>query len=768
MPGNNENPTTKFKVDISELKAGIQESNRLIKLANSEFKAAASGMDNWADSTEGLEAKIKQLTTVQAEEEKKLANLQEQYRKTAEAEGENSKGAQELAIKINNQQAAVNKVSSELSGYSDRLELVKRAQANAERSGNSLEDELRALEDAVDDAGNAAEDSGDGFTILKGTLADLASSAIQGAISAIGNLVGSLMELPEATKEFRTVFGAVMQSAEDSAIGTDGAKKAFEEFYKVANDEGQAAEATSHLSGLVSSQEELQGALDGVIGAWVEFGDSIAIEGLSEAANETAKTGKVTGQFADALNWANASASEYEAALSGNKNALAAFKSATADGMTAEDAFNEALAACSTEQERQQLVIATLNGLYGENAKAYAESNSSILDANAANLALIQSQSEMATAMEPLTAAWTNFKAQALDALTPVITAIADKLKEVITYFQENETAATILKATLIGLATALGIVATAFLISNIISAVQKAMALLNLTMLANPFVLVAALIAGLVAAFIYLWNTSEEFRNFFINLWDNIKTAAGNGIDAVVTFFSELPGRIKEWLDTAITKAAEFATNLKNKAVDAGSNFLDSIINFITQLPGKIWSLFLKAVQKVVDLRTQLITKGKEAAKGLWDSIVNKIKELPGEIKSIGGDIVEGLWNGINDKVEWITDKVKSFGDAVMNALKDFFGIESPSKVMRDEVGKFLAQGIGVGFDKEMPATIRNMKSSLAGVVSVPKASLQAEGVAGGGTTYNFYQTNNSPKALSRLEIYRQTRNQFRQLQEV
>lgn len=768
MPGNNENPTTKFKVDISELKAGIQESNRLIKLANSEFKAAASGMDNWADSTEGLEAKIKQLTTVQAEEEKKLANLQEQYRKTAEAEGENSKGAQELAIKINNQQAAVNKVSSELSVYSDRLELVKRAQANAERSGNSLEDELRALEDAVDDAGNAAEDSGDGFTILKGTLADLASSAIQGAISAIGNLVGSLMELPEATKEFRTVFGAAMQSAEDSAIGTDGAKKAFEEFYKVANDEGQAAEATSHLSGLVSSQKELQGALDGVIGAWVEFGDSIAIEGLSEAANETAKTGKVTGQFADALNWANASASEYEAALSGNKNALAAFKSATADGMTAEDAFNEALAACSTEQERQQLVIATLNGLYGENAKAYAESNSSILDANAANLALIQSQSEMATAMEPLTAAWTNFKAQALDALTPVITAIADKLKEVITYFQENETAATILKATLIGLATALGIVATAFLISNIISAVQKAMALLNLTMLANPFVLVAALIAGLVAAFIYLWNTSEEFRNFFINLWDNIKTAAGNGIDAVVTFFSELPGRIKEWLDTAITKAAEFATNLKNKAVDAGSNFLDSIINFITQLPGKIWSLFLQAVQKVVDLKTQLITKGKEAAKGLWDSIVNKIKELPGEIKSIGGDIVEGLWNGINDKVEWITDKVKSFGDAVMNALKDFFGIESPSKVMRDEVGKFLAQGIGVGFEKEMPATIRNMKSSLAGAVSVPKASLQAEGVAGGGTTYNFYQTNNSPKALSRLEIYRQTRNQFRQLQEV
>ena len=66
------------------------------------------------------------------------------------------------------------------------------------------------------------------------------------------------------------------------------------------------------------------------------------------------------------------------------------------------------------------------------------------------------------------------------------------------------------------------------------------------------------------------------------------------------------------------------------------------------------------------------------------------------------------------------------------------------------------------------MPATIKDMKTSLAGAVSLPKTGLQAAGVAGGGTTYNFYQTNNSPKALSRIDIYRQTRNQFRQLQEV
>ena len=693
----NENPTTKFQVDISELKAGIQESNRLIRLANSEFKAAASGMDNWADSTEGLEAKIKQLNTVHDAENEKLAALQEQYRLTVEVQGENSKGAQELAIKINNQQAAVNKVAGELSDYEDRLQLVKKAQANAEKSGNSLEDELRELEKAADDAGDAAEDAADdGFTILKGALADLASNAIQGAINAVGDLIGSLMELPEATKEFRTVFGAAMQSAEDSAVGVDGAKKAFEEFYKVAADEGQAAEATSHLVDLAKNEEELQKALDGVIGAWVEYGDSISIEGLAEAASETYKTGQLTGAMADSLNWAGKS----------------------------EEEFQKKLDECTSEQERQQIVVDTLNDLYGENAKKYKESNSSILSANEANLKLLQSQSNLANTIEPLTAAWTNLKAKALDAITPAIEWLAGKAQDLAKYLQENETAANILKATVIALATGFGILAAAFAISNIISAVQKAMALLNVTMLANPFVLIAALIAGLVAAFIYLWNTSDEFRNFFINLWKNIKEAAGKAITGIVGFFKKLPGQVAQWFTATINKATEFKNNL--------------------------------------------IKKGTEAAKGLWDAIVKKIKGLPEEIRSIGSDIVKGLWNGINDMAGWISDKISGFTGDVLGGIKDFFGIESPSKVMRDEVGKYLAEGIGVGFTSEMGDTIKTMKNSLSGVVGVASGGLQ--GTPGGGivNNYTFNQTNNSPKSLSRLEIYRQTKNQIRQLQGV
>ena len=96
-------PTTKFKVDISELKKGMQEAQRQIRLANSEFKAATSGMDKWSDSADGVSAKMKQLGSVLDAEKKKLASLEAQYDLVAKEQGETSKGAQELLIKINNQ-----------------------------------------------------------------------------------------------------------------------------------------------------------------------------------------------------------------------------------------------------------------------------------------------------------------------------------------------------------------------------------------------------------------------------------------------------------------------------------------------------------------------------------------------------------------------------------------------------------------------------------------------------------------------------------------
>lgn len=708
-----DNTTNKIKFDISELKAGITESNRLIKLANSEFKAAASGMENWENSTEGLEAKLKQLNTVQAEEEKKLKNLKKQYEQVVEEQGATSAGAVKLAIQINNQQAAVNRANSELNRYEGRLDTVKGAQAEAERSGRELVDVLKDIDKAAAEADSGLEGAADGFTVVKGALADLTSNAIQAGINKIGELASALLALPEATKEYRTTFAAAKQSAADTAIGVDGAKKAYEEFYKIAADEGQSAEATSHIAGLVNSEKELEAALRGVTGAWVKHGDSISIEGLSEAANETAKTGQITGQFADAINWAGES----------------------------EDEFQKKLDECTTTQERQQLVVKTLNDLYGENAEKYKENNKSILDANAANLHLLESQSAMAEVIEPLTAAWTNLKANAIEAITPAIEFLSTKVQELMKWLSEHETTATVLKAVITGLAAGFGVLATALLISNLISAVQKAFALLNITMLANPIVLIVAAIAGLVVAFVTLWNKSEAFRNFWIKLWDKITGAFGKAKDGIIKGFN-------------------------------------AVVDFFKTMPGKIWDAIIGAVSKISDWGGRMKEKAIDAGQKVITGITGKLKTIPGKVLSIGGDVVKGLWDGITNKADWLKKKISGFVGNITKWLKKFFKIGSPSKLMRDEIGRFLPEGIAVGvedFAFKAINAVKNLSGQILGAadisgLTVPQIGGTAAAGAGGGVVNNitFNQTNNSPTALSRVAVYRDTKQLLKQIKRV
>ena len=716
----------KFTIDITNFKAGITEANRLIRLADSEFKSATAGMGAWADSAEGLEAKQKQLNTTIEAQEAKIKALALEHKRAADEYGETSRAAVELEIKLNNEKAAL------------------------ERNKKALSDVAEAAEDmekGLKDAGDAAGDT-EGFTIMKGAIADLVSSGIQMAISAVGNLIGSLMELPEATKEFRSVFNAAMQSAEDSAVGVDGAKKAFEEFYKVAGDEGQAAEATSHLAGLVKSEEELEKALDGVIGAWVEYGDSISIEGLSEAANETSRSGKITGQFADALTWAGKSEEEFQKKL---------------DGL-------------STEQERQQLIVSTLNELYGENAKKYAENNQSLLDTNAANLKLLESQSLLATSIEPFTAAWTNLKANALDLITPVLTNLAGTLTEMVTWLNENEWALSYLQGVAITAATAFGILAAALGIQSLINGVTKAFALLNTTILANPFVLVTALVAGLVAGIIYLWKTNEDFRNGIKTLWAGIKNDfsvainailgffdwMGEGLGKLVTWFTNLETNAKQAFTNILSSVTAWVTNMSAKAVEVGTNFINKVVTFFSELPNKIWAWLVNTTNKVISWGSDLASGAKNAAGQLVTAVVEKVGELPGKMANAGKDLIEGIWNGINDKVAWLKGKVSGVVDKIKGWFtgSDGFDTHSPSK-WSEGVFTNVMQGADVAMSKYKGSKIKDTISAIkTGVEAGVSGGSAAAPVAAAGNTYNFYQTNNSPKSLSRKDLYRQSRN--------
>jgi len=128
--------------------------------------------------------------------------------------------------------------------------------------------------------------------------------------------------------------------------------------------------------------------------------------------------------------------------------------------------------------------------------------------------------------------------------------------------------------------------------------------------------------------------------------------------------------------------------------------------------LPGKLWTWLVNAVNKVVSWGANLASKGKEAARKLLDSVVQKAKEIPGKIKSIGSDLVTGLWNGVNNKVSWLKSKISGFVGNVTGWLKKFFKISSPSRLMRDEIGKYISEGIGVGISENADKPISALET--------------------------------------------------------
>ena len=227
--------------------------------------------------------------------------------------------------------------------------------------------------------------------------------------------------------------------------------------------------------------------------------------------------------------------------------------------------------------------------------------------------------------------------------------------------------------------------------------------------------------------------------------------------------------------------KIAQWASDVWEKTKEAASNIWNNIIATIQALPGKIGEFFSGAFQKIVDFATSAPAKAKEAAEGIFDNIKNTLEELPDRMLEIGDNIVTGIWNGITGAAGWLQSKVSGFVDGIVDGFTGKKGLDShsPSKRMSKDVGRWIPAGIGVGM-------LNNTKAALQAVYEVSDSIVTAAqkkipGIADSvskispamfrspstGTVNNYYnnsrtvnQTNNSPKALSRLEIYRQTKN--------
>lgn len=927
--------------DTTQLSESLHDVNKSITSTQAQLKDVEKLLKLDPTNTEMLAQKQELLTQAISKTEEKLETLKDAAVQAEKQLGE-GKISQEQFAALQREIAAteieLKRYDSQLDTAADATENLGDAAEQAAQDSGDASEEIGELSDAADDLGDAAEDagdgtknlgesardSGDGFSVLDGAVATFIGNGLTALVSAIGDAISTFAELSESTQEYRENMSKLDTAASAAGMDAGSIADAYTDLYGVLGDETATTTTISNFAKLGVSMQDMDSLLDSATGIWAVYGDSIPLDGLAESVNETAKVGQITGTMADAINWASASNDTWTNALSGNAAALSAFQSGVSQGMSAEDAFNEALAACGDEQERQQLIISTLNGLYADSAETYRENNASIIDARQATLYYQDAVAGVGAAMEPLQTTMTRFKANLISGVSPALQELSDAFMDVVTGAdgaeegiasavtglvdtvssmasdllpQLLEMGTQILGGIMQGLAqstptlmatvsdmilqliqaitaflpqfaeaavTIAGSIVTqltAFVPQLLQAATTLLMAIVDaVPMIVNTLVpmlpqLITAIVTALLGAVPQLLQAATTLFMAIVNALPTLITALTAALPQILTAITNcLQASIPVLLQAAITllmaivdalpviidalvaaipviitTLVDFFTNnidtilgaaiqLLMALVDAIPEILVALGNALPQIISAILNAVVDAVPKLLKKSRELFGKIMEALGELLgklpgkmlevrDSIVNgirnslgsigsaaadivsaiwdHIKELPGMMLDVGRDLVEGLWNGISDMVGWIGDKISGFGDSVLGGLKDFFGIASPSKVMRDEVGKFLPAGIAIGIEDSTLSAVKSVRSmadklrntaveSLNGMTSGAAYRMQQNPMTAAvrknaAVVNNYYktdnsrtvnQTNNSPKALSRLEIYRQTNN--------
>lgn len=635
---------------------------------------------------------------------------------------------------------------------------AKAAGASAgDAAGDGLEQGLdQGSKSGADKAGANMESFGDK---MKGVLAGISVAA----------LAASINELVSVTNEFQEDMGKLSVAAQQNNVSTEAANGAYRDMVGILGETDQSVEAVNHLFALCGDNtKSLSDWTNIASGVYATFGDSLPLEGLTEAANETAKVGQVTGPLADAINWASEAAVQQGVALSGNQAAVDAYNSALASGATQEDAFNAALAACNTEQERAQLITDTLSGVYADAGAQYQETNADVI-------AYRQSQSDLTEAMSSLGQTFMPI----VTGLTNVATMLLSGVQPAVQWFVTN---LPIIAPILAGIATTIGLLAVVLNASTIATAAQTvatnaaaaAQGLLNAVMNANPIALIVVLIAGLVAAIIGLWNNSEAFRNFVTSAFQQIQQVAQVVIDAIVNFFTVTVPSAIEAVMLRFQILRNHIVSVFDGALSTVSGFVSSVVNFFTvrvpnavsnmlsaagRIPGQIASFLGSALSSAASFVGSFASSAIQAASQFVSNIVSGLSGLAGRVMSVGSDIVHGIWSGISGAAGWLMSKISGFASSVVDGIKGFFGIHSPSTVMRDQVGKYLAEGVAVGWEKNDP--MASIERDLN--VGVSRLSVQAQALEGAGGTTNYQTVNFNQPVESPDQVARTMRLQQR-----
>ena len=417
------------------------------------------------------------------------------------------------------------------------------------------EDANKAIDDTTSKAENAGEKSQGAFSKI-GTAAAAVGKAVLTAGAALGT---AWIAAIEGSREYRTEMGKLDTAFTTAGYSTEAATSAYKTLYGVIGETDQAVEAAQQIALLANSEKDVAEWSELAAGVVGRFGDALQPETFFESANETIKLGEATGAYVQMLEGV---------------------------GMSVED-FNEGLASCSTEAEKQAYMLGITRDALGDASKTYNETNKDIIAANQAQEKLTSAFAELGRIGEPILTAIKTKVADMVTAALPYLESFVAKVHSLRTWIQNNQQTIKNWAAAI----TAAGVSVGTFLLilnwgkimgaaATAIKAVRSAVVLFNATLMANPIGLVIALVAGLVAGFILLWNNNKGFRDFFIDMWAKIKSATGTAVSWMKGKFSDFKGALSTVRSTfdsirqAIADKIEAARESVRKAIDKIKGF--------------------------------------------------------------------------------------------------------------------------------------------------------------------------------------------------
>lgn len=719
-------------------KKALTAANSLMRAEESmdKFKTQLSSAEKYLDSSKkAMEEFTKQNKNVLA-----LAQTTDKLKSKIAEFVDKSDNVKKISAAFKDVQDAAKKISDKLTPVKNVLKKVKTGTNSVKGAFELAAKKAAAIKEKLQPAINVCKNVAKAAAKITFKTAETGAKAVTTSVKAAAKaltayttaatgLATATFASIESTREYRNDLAKLEQGAKTSGNSFSEIKKELVNLTALTGESDSSIEALSNLMSAGFSDTQIKSAVESLSGAVIKFPDTLKIESLADSLQETIATGAGTGQFAELIERSGASL----------------------------DDFNNGLANCSGEAERQQYALQWLaeSGLAQVNAE-YEKSHKALLDYEKAEQAVNEANSKIAQSAMPIAASFKKGYAGVLAAFADVLTGV-DKTGA------EFNAKISVFLSNIAGMAVQyLPVLLTA--VNTIIQSVVTNLPMLLETILPPLITGFNSLITGLVEmlpeilpilldGFVMLFSSLIDSVNLVIEqlipmlpeIITQISTALIENLpvllDGALQLFLGLIQSLDQVIEQLMPMLPELITNLCDTLINnipaiisAGFDLLIGLIQGITECIPTLVQKIPEIVDSIVGAFSnnigELIKAGIDLiialAEGLPQAIPQVVMAIPQIITAIinalmeqdwlqvGIDIVRGLADGLIDGVNIIWDKIKEMASSLLSSIKNAVGVHSPSTLFRDKVGIFLAQGIGVGFVDEMDKVTKDMQNAL------------------------------------------------------